>query len=781
MDALSRQLRIVFRKLLRSPTFTLIALFTLAVGIGANSDIFSVVHGVLLRPLPYPDSERLVGDWHTAPGIGIPRFEHSDATYLLYPRGIAGAGTGFHEQEERPDAEPVVVLGHDLWRSRFGADPGILGRPVRIDGESRTVVGVMPAGFRFPTPETRPWLPLAIDPANVNVGNFNYAGVARLRPEVSTADAAADLTALIARLPEEFADDDITAGMLENARMAALVHPRRDDVVGDVGRVLWILLGSVGFLLLIACANVANLFLVRAEGRAQELAVRTALGASRAQVAGSFLAESTVLSLAGGALGMGLAVLGVRALLALGPDLPRLEEISVDGNVLLFNLAISLVAGLLCGLMPALRGGGDPALALKEGGRSAMAGRGRLRARNLLVVAQIALALVLLAGSGLMVRSFHQLRQVDPGFDPGRILTLRLSLPEAEYATAGQRADFFEQVLAPHPGAPRGRGGGRGEPLAAHRRRLQQRPLDRGFPPRPRRDPADPGHPLGLDRLLRDPPHPARRRPRLRARRPPPGAPAGGGERRPGRALLARRERPRQTSEPRHGGRRGLVHDRRSGRQRARRGAGGRAGGGGLLPAPDAPDPEEEEEEEARSPRSLSLAVRTHAAPTALATTVREAIWSLDRNLPVSNPRTLEEVAAAARARTVFTMLLLAIAAGVALVLGAVGICGVISYLVSRRRQEIGVRMALGADRREVRRMVLRQGLGLAVAGLTVGLAGAFAVTRLLAASLYGVSPTDPLTFAAVSLVLLVIALLASYLPARRAGSVDPLQALRYE
>ncbi len=820
MDSLSRHLRTATRKLRRKPAFTLLAVLTLALGIGANAAIFSVVNAVLLRPLPYPDSERLVGVWHTAPGLGIPQFEHSDATYLLYRRanrvfdelGIYRQGTvnltggetperldsaavsasvlpvlgtapalgrGFRETEEQPGAEPVAILSHDLWQRRFGAEREVLGRTIRVDGVARTIVGVMPAGFRFPAPETRLWLPLAVDPVNTNVGNFNYLAVARLRPGVGAADAAADLTSLIPRLPEEYGDGDVTAGMLENARMAAMVHPLRDDVVGDVGGVLWILLGSVGVILLIACANVANLFLVRAEGRQQELAVRTALGASRGDTAFAFLAESTVLSLAGGALGLVFAGAGVRLLLALSPDIPRLEEIGVDGAVLGFTLALSLAAGLLFGAAPALRSVPDPGAALKEGGRGAAAGRGR-RVRDLLVVSQIALALVLLIGCTLMVRSFHRLRQVDPGFEGSRVLTLRLSLPEAEYDTAADRAGFYQRALERIRALPGVEAAGAvsrlpltgGGSNSAHT--FEDHPLEPDeVPPILATRWASPGYfetlgiPLLAGRAFEDADHRQLRRHVVVS------------------AALAERFWPGESAL----GKRlshGLPHDDD---WSVVVGVAGSVRDDGLESDPVAaiyyplatPPAAEEEEGEARAPRSLSFAVRTAVAPGALAADVRRAIWSLDPNLPLANVRAMEEVVAAARARTTFTLLLLSIAAGVALALGAVGLYGVIAYAVSRRTQEIGVRIALGAGRWNVGRMVLGQGLGLALAGIVLGLGGAFAATRLLRASLFEVSPTDPLTFAAVPLLLLLIALVASYLPARRASAVEPLEALRYE
>ncbi len=818
MDSLARQLRAVFRKLSRSPLFACVSLFTLAVGIGANAAIFSVVNAVLLSPLPYPDSDRLVGLWHTAPGLGMPEFEQSDATYMLYrdhsrvledvtiyrqttvnvlrgetPERLDAAaasaslfsvlgitpasGRGFVADDERPGAEPIVVLSHRLWEQSFGSNPGVLGQSLRIDGVVTRIVGVMPAGFRFPSADTQLWLPMTLDPNNTEVGNFNFTAVGRLRQGQDPATAQSDLSSLILRLPEHFPDENITAGVIEKAGMAAVVRPLREDVVGDVGQVLWILLGSVGFILLIACANVANLFLVRAEGRQQELAVRSALGATRFDVMRSYLAESTVLSLASGVLGLALAAAGVRALVALAPDLPRLEEIAVDGTVLLFTLAVSLFAGLLFGIMPALRRMPDPGAALKEGGRSAMVGHGRLRARNALVVVQIALALILLVGSGLMVRSFAALRQVDPGFDATDLLTLRVSLPDAEYATAEERAAFFDAALERVRALP-------GVESAAAVSRL---PLTSGgsnsaqsfedFPLEP--DEVPPilairwastdyfetlGIPVLAGRAFEREDHERQRRHVLVS---------AALEQRfwPGGCALGKR----------------LQWGLSDGEWSTIVGVVGDVRDDGLEQDPVATVyypilmPPRADEDEAFTPNSLSLAIRTSTAPRTLADVVRQAIWALDSQLPVSNVRTMEAITADARARTTFTMLLLSIAAGVALLLGAVGLYGVISYLVSHRTRELGVRMALGADRWTVLRMILRHGLVLAATGVGVGLAGALAAAPMLEASLYGVRPADPITFVAVSILLLTIALLASLLPARRASSVDPLVALRYE
>ena len=430
MDTLHRNLRTALRKLRRSPLFTSLAIFTLALGIGANSAIFSVVDSVLIQPLPYPEADRLVGVWYTAPGIGIEEMTHSESTYLLTrehqrvfedlgiyqeqsatltgdgdPVRLESAsvtpslfpvlgieptlGRGFLEEEGSPGTEPVVLLSHGLWNRRFGARSDLLGETVLIEGVHRRVVGIMPADFRFPRPETDLWTPLVIDPADLRMGDFNYTGIARLLPGITPEDATKEVTALVHRLPELFPDSPITAGMLEQARLTGDVHPLSEDVVGDVGPVLWTLLASVGVILLIACANVANLFLVRTEGRQQELAVRSALGAGRGQLALGFFTESVVLSLSAGALGLGLAWFGLRALVNYGvQDLPRLAELGISSNGLTFTLALAVASGFLFGLLPALKGTPDPGTALKEGARGSTGGLLSQRARAGLVVAQ---------------------------------------------------------------------------------------------------------------------------------------------------------------------------------------------------------------------------------------------------------------------------------------------------------------------------------------------------------------------------------------------------------
>ena len=822
MSSLPASLRSLLREMRRSPGFLLLAVLTLAVGIGANVAIFTVVNAVLIRPLPYPQPEDLVMVWHTAPGLKMERFEHSDATYVLYRKhnrvfedlgiywegsatltggeapervGAAGLtasaltvlrvppilGRSFQEADERPGAERVALLSHGLWRRRFDGDPQAIGRTLRVDGETRRVVGVMPEGFRFPSAEAELWLPMTLDLARLEAGNFNYAAVARMRPGVPPARAARELSALVWRIPEEFPDARIDRGMIESAKLAVLVDPLREMVVGDVARILWVLLGSVGCILLIACANVANLFLVRAESRQREVAVRNALGATRGAVARLFLGESLALSVFGGILGLALAAAGVRLLVSLRPQgIPRLEEIGVDAVVLAFTLLLSLLAGLLTGGLAALRyGAPELAPALKEGGRGDTSGRARHRARNALVTAQMALALVLLVGCGLMVKSFWRLRAVDPGFDPRGVLTLHLDLPETEYRDSFANARFVRQLLEKV----------RAVPGVVSAGTITHLPLGGGnsnsgysfadFPLPPGQVPpilgtrfASPGYfeTMGIRRIegrLFDRIDPTRRSQEVVVSE-----------------ALARRFWPGQSAL----GRRltqGLAED---GRWFTIIGVVGSTRDIGLKEKPYETvyfpllrlEPGDDDGDE-WVPRNFTLVIKGRVDPAALAAPVRRAIWSLDPNLPLAQMRPMEEVVERSMARTSFTMLLLVIAAAVALLLGTVGIYGVNSYVVSQRTREIGVRMALGAGRRDISRMVLRQGFLLAAAGIAIGLAGALLVTRLMLALLYDVSPRDPATFAAVPALLALVALFASWLPARRAATVEPLEAIRYE
>ncbi len=811
--------RSVVRRLRRDPLFTLVTVATLGIAIGANAAIFSVANAVLVRPLPFPESQRLVGLWHTAPGIDLAEFELAEDTFLVYRKRnrvfedmaiyapgtvnlTAGASSeeirsavvsaslfdvlrvspelgGLFAAPERRDTEPSVLLSHALWQRRFGADPKVVGRTIEIDGASHTVAGVMPASFHFPNRDTELWSDLEIDPARPGTGNFSYQAVARLRPGFELTDAAADLSALVAKVPEEYPSSHLTAGIIDSARVAVVVEPLRDVVVGDVSDVLEFLLASAGAILLIACANVANLFLARAEARQQELAVHAAVGATSGHLARALLAESTVLAFAGAALGLVLAAAGVRALVTLGPqDIPRLDEITVDGAVFAATLGLALLCALCCAVLPAWRGLPNLGLALKEGGRTATVGRARHRTRHVLVVAQIALALVLLVTSGLMALSFRELRRVDPGFTAAGVLTLHLSPPEADYPGTDAAAAFHQEVLERIRSLPGVEAAAGVSHLPFDDNPLQQTHMFEDYPSEPGEMP-----PLLTTRLVAPGYFETLEIPLLAGR------------------TFARADLEQPTAAV-------VIND-----ALARRFWGDESPIGKRL-APETVGPgvwytvvgvvgscrqaslDKEPQNSVYYPlvsraapggrdmhplRGLDLVIRTSVAPASVIDVVRAAVWEVDATVPVARVRTLEKIVQGESARSALTLLLLLAAAVVAMGLGAVGLYGVVSYVVSLRTHEIGVRMALGADRSGVRGMVLRQGLVLALFGVVAGLAGAYALNRPLASLLYGVSPRDPVTFAAVAAFVLTVAMFATYLPAQRAASVDPLEALHHE
>ncbi|MEJ2339205.1 MAG: ABC transporter permease [Gemmatimonadales bacterium] len=810
-------------RLARSPGFTTITVLTLAIGIGANTAIFSVFNGILLRSLPYPEPDRLVGLWHTAPGIDIPLFEQSDGTYLFYgaenrtldgmgifgnrsvnltggeePERVDAAlvtstlfsalgivpehGRSFVEADNEPGAESVVILSHGLWNRRFGGDLGILDSTVLIDAEAHRVIGIMPEGFSLPVSDSELWTALEIDPAEATTGSYRWFSVGRLKPGETVESAQRDLDRLRRRLPEAYPGDFLTEQMMETAQMEAIVHPIIEDVIGDenLERSLWILLGTVFFVLLIACANVASLFLVRAQSRHREVALRVALGAGRSRLAQFFLSESLVLALAGGALGVLLAFAATRTLVLFGPDsIPRLDAIGIDGTVLAFALTISLLAGLLFGSFPLLRyARANMVMALKEGGRGGGTGRERQRARKLLVLSQLAMAFVLVAGAGLMTRSFQKVREVNPGFEAERALTFRVSLPSAEYDSRTAVAGFYGQLIERLEGLPGVDRVGAGTKIPLRESghsidvvSIADHPVDPGdLPPVSNTQHVTTGFletlgvPLLEGRTFDRMDHYSNTRAVI-VNRP-------FAERHwPGESPLGKRVHPSLAEDGPE-----WFH------------VVGVVGGVRDYTLPEEPGPiiyypvtALEELEDLYWPQTMSLVLRADAQPATLTPLVRAQVRELDPNLPITDVLTMEEVLSESTSQLGFAMLLLAVAAAIALLLAAIGIYGVMSYDVTRRTREIGVRMALGAQSGAVSGMVVRQGATMAVIGLTVGLAGAFGLTRLMRALLFGVGPMDPATLGLVVLALFAVALLASYLPARRAAAVDPLVALRAE
>ncbi|HEX4955257.1 MAG TPA: ABC transporter permease [Thermoanaerobaculia bacterium] len=820
MTAPVRQLRQTLRSLGRTPLFTVVATLTLAIGIGAATAVWSVVYGVLLKPLPFPEPERLVGVWHKAPGLGFDRLNQNPALYFTYREGsrafsesgmwdnttvsVTGLaqpeqlraiqvtdgvfpllretplhGRLFSKEDDSPGTAETVILSHAYWQQRFAADPAVIGRSLVVDGRPREVIGVMRPELDFLDYEASVFLPFRLDRSKLYFGNFSYQGIARLAPGATLDDANAEITRLLPVAMDSYPmPEGFSRAMVDNAGLGPNVRPLKQDVVGDVAQVLWVILATVGLVLLVACANVANLFLVRAEHRQHELAVRSALGATRGQVSRELLTESLLLGLSGGVLGLGLAWLGLGLLRALEPrGLPRLGEIGLDGTVLAFTLGLSLLTAVIFGGVVALRiGGSGMAGTLKEEGRGSSAGRGRQRARNALVVSQIAVALVLLVGSGLLIRTFQALVRVNPGFErPEEVLTCRLSVPRAEVEEPIQVARVFESLqarLAAIPGVSSVGltssitldGWDSNDPIF-----VEDKPVANDtIPPLRRMKWIAPGYfetmqnPVLVGRAITwDDIHQKTEVAVVTQ------ALAREYWSRPEEALGKRIR-----SSPRGPWREivGVTADVRD----------------------DGLDQKETTlvywpmvmenwwDNDLFVYRDLAVVLRSERVGTpGLLDDVRKAVWSVNSNLPLANVRTLQEILERSMARTSFTVAMLGIAALTALLLGAVGTYGVTSYAAAQRTREIGVRMALGARREDVRTLVLRHGLTLAGIGVVVGLAAAAGLTRVLATLLYGVTPLDPLTFTVVTGAVVLVALVASWAPARRAAGIDPMVTLR--
>ncbi len=806
MDTLLQDVRYAFRRLRRSPGFAAVAILTLALGIGANSAIFSVVNAVLLRSLPYADAERLVLVTHvTNTGDRAPvspanfrdvraeirsleelsfwTYSSSTLTGAGDPVRLEGAGVGAHffevlkaapllgrtfrPDENEPGRSRVAVLGHGVWRQRFGSDPRIVGRTLTLDGEPYEVVGVMPEGFGFPSGREL-WVPQEYDAdfvGDASRGSWFISPIGRLKPGAPHEQVARDVGALAARLKRQYPESNAEVGMTSVSLY--------EQMVGGVRVSLLVLLGAVGLVMLIACANVANLLLARAAAREGEVAVRVALGAGRGRLIRQLLAESVVLALLGGLAGLVLAVWGTGALVALEPQgIPRLGEVRVDATVAAFTLGVSLLAGVLFGLAPAVQVTRSGLFgSLREGGRGALTGRGSARLRNTLVVAEMALAVMLLAGAGLLIRSFVRLQSVDPGFRTEGALSFTLSLPDAAYRGEPQRAAFYERLqerLAALPGV-REAAAVSELPMGGSARFLTFA-VEGADPVQPGREPAS--------QILRATPGYFRamgipvERGRAIAPQDRAGAP---------RVMVMNREAARRFFPGRDPvGRRillalgadtatvswevvGVVGDVRQ--------FGMNEDAQPAMYFPQAQAPE----------GSMGVVLRTAVAPLSVAGAVRREVQELDPDLPVNDLQPLEQLTAESVSQPRFYMLLLTIFAGVALALAAIGIFGVISYGVAQRTREIGVRVALGADPASVLRIVVGGALGLAGLGVGIGLLGALAGTRVLAGLLFGVTATDPATYAGVAALLLGVAALASWLPARAATRVDPAIALRAE
>jgi predicted permease len=816
------QLKQILRRLWRAPVFTVITLITLAAGVGANIAVFSVVEGVLLKPLPYPHPESLVGVWHTAPGLGVEDVNMAPSNYFIYRQqnrtfedvgiyqgdsvSVTGQGSPqqvpaldvsdgvlpilglppalgrwFNRVDDSPSGPDTVMLSYDYWQSRFGSNPSIVGQTIRVDGKARQVIGVMPKSFRFLDWEQPSlFLPLRLDRSKVTLGQFSYEGVARLRPGVTMQAANADVARMWPIVLNSFpAPPGFSLDLFNKARLGPNIRPLSKDVIGDVGKLLWVLMGSIGVVLLIACANVANLLLVRAEARHQELSICAALGASPFRIAREFLMESAVLGVLGGVLGLVLAWGALHLLVALGPTgLPRIHDIGIDLNVLGFTLGVALLCSLLFGSIPALRYAGTRAGTGLRETRTTSQGRERHRTRNTLVVIQVSLAFVLLICSGLMIRTFRALIHVDAGYDTSaKIQTVRLGIPEADVPKDDdvlRMQQAIAQKIAALPGVESVSFGG-SVPMDGngwHDPVWAQDRVYAGSAMPPLREFVF-GAPGFLKTL---------------------GIPLVAGrdftwdeafQKRPVGMVSENFAREYWGSAANALGK----HIRVSTKDDWREIVGVMADVHDDGMNKDAPTIaywptmlSHFESDQVSIRRFVVFAMRTpRAGSESLLKDVRQAVWSVDANLPLTDIHTQDYYYQKSISRTSFTLVMLAIAAAIALLLGVVGLYGVIAYSASQRTREIGIRIALGAQRNSITTMFVRQGMLLAAGGIGCGLLLAFAATRLLKSLLFQVSPVDPVTYAFACVALCAAACLASYIPSRRTAAVNPVQALRGE
>lgn len=825
MTKFSDQLRQIFRRLLRAPLFTAITLITLAVGIGANTAVFSVIEGVLLKPLPYPHPEQLIGIWHKAPAINLPDLNIGGFEYFIYREQnrtfqdigayqgdsptVTGAGEPEHvhgedvtdgtlpllgvkpllgrlftREDDSPDAPRTIILSYGYWQRRFGGSPSVIGRNLTVDGNPREIIGVLPREFQFlDKRDVDLFLPFRWKRSEVTLGNFSFEALARLKPGVTMEQASADVARMIPITNRSFPPPPgFSEAVFEQANIQPNLRPLKRVITGDVGNVLWVLMGSIAVVLLVACANVANLLLVRVEGRSQELAIRSALGAARKNIVFELLLESLVLGLAGGVIGIGLSFAALRVLVASAPTgLPRLNEIGINLPVLLFALGITLFVSMVIGLIPALKYSGVRMnTGMREGGRALSQSRERHRARKALVVVQVSLALVLLICSGLMIRTFRALIHVSPGFtDPASLQTFHITIPETDVPQAqAERVVRMEQAitysLAELPGVS-----------SASITTTVPLNGDRSFNPVYAQDRSyKPGElaPLrwytfvgpGFFSTM--------------------GTPIVAGrdftwdetyQRQPVAIVSESFAREYWGSPANAIGQRisedstqdwhvivGVVRDIYD--------------EGLNKPAPTTvywPIFQNHFYGEKESvKRWIYVVMRTpRAGSAAFMRQVQQAVWTVNPDLPLAEVTTIGELYTKSMARTSFTLVMLCAAGGMALLLGIVGIYGVISYAVSQRTREIGIRMALGAQRDSLTAMFVRQGMGLAAIGIAVGIAAAIASMRLMTSLLFGVSPMDPVTYSLATVAVAAIAWLACYLPSRRVSAVNPVTALRAE
>jgi putative ABC transport system permease protein len=787
--------------LLKNPGFAAVAVVALALGLGANTAIFSVVNTVLLRSLPYEDPDRLMvvrenklpqfSEFSISPGnfldwqkqntsfeslVAINGSAYNLVSGDVEPERLRGArvsaglfemlgvksaqGRTFIDEEDQPGHENVVILSGGLWKRRFGADPNIVGQSITLSASSYTVIGIMPATFQFPDRDTELWTPIALTARQAQQHGSHYLSViGRLKPGVTLQQADTEMSAIAARLAEQYPDS--------NAGWSTNVFPMQEYEVRDIKLALIFLLGAVALVLLIACANVANLLLARATARQKEMSIRSALGASRWRVVRQLLTESVLLALLGGGAGLILAFWGIESLLGLAPeDLPRVKDVTLDGRVLVFTLVVTLMTGIIFGLVPALQAS-SPNLneILKEGGRGTTGGHHRVRGS--LVIIEVALTLMLLVCSGLMIRSFIRLQRVNPGFNPNNALAVNISLPGRKYPTEDQYSAFFAQLIEKTSALPGVIAVGASQSLPFQGDYLLGFNIQ-GRPPDP------PGEDKSTNYYGVTPDYfKAMGIPLLRGR-----LFTEQDNKNAHRVAIINETMARTYFPDEDPIGKGINVTNGPERFREIVGIVGDVKQYGLAQ----PTTLQTYEPYLQNPFSgVTLVVRTEGHPAALSGPIRGQVLALDKEQPVSRIRTLDQIISGSVQQQRFTMLLLGVFAAVALILAAVGLYGVMSYAVTQRTHEIGIRMALGANAGNVLRLVVGHGMTLALIGVAIGLAGAFAFTRVMSKLLFAVSTTDPLSFAGISVLLTGVALVACLVPARRATKVDPMVALRHE
>jgi putative ABC transport system permease protein len=803
MESLRQDVQFSFRFLRKRPVFAIAALLILMFSIGINTSIFSVINAVLLRPLPYKDPDRITQVWENNLEKNIPSFAVMPRDYLYWvneqsvfegmgafrqqyfmvtgidePERVLGAavsaslfptlgvgaalGREFTPEEDKAGNNQVVAISYGLWQRRFGADANVLNKTLLLDGNPYTIVGIMPASFEFPIQpqQVELWVPIAFRPAEIERGAHNTFVVGRLKPGVTLPQALTDMRQVASQLEQQYPDT--------NRGVSVSVLSLKEQVVGNVRLSLFVLCGAVGFVLLIACANIANLLLARNRARRKEIAIRLATGARRARILRQMLTESLMLSLSGGALGLALAFWATDTLISISPvDMPRGKQAGIDWRVFCFSLTISLLTGIFFGLLPALQiSKTDISKTLKEGADVVRGGYGRHYLRNVLIATEVALTLALLTGAGLMINSFLRLRSVNVGIDPKNLLTMEVTLPASRYRTVEQQEQFYRQVLERFKGLP-----GVEAASATSNLVLSGSAITDSFAITDR--PVDSSGPFEAGSYVVTPDY----------------------FQTLGISILAGRDFTDQDSET--SPKVVIINRTMAGRFWSGEEAIGKhislAGGPPrviMAIVSDARrsglDSEIQPEfyipyTQASSLRSGKFVVRSHSDPKMLAIALRNQIQAIDKDQAVYNLRTVEQMLSQLLAKRRYNMVLLSIFAALSLLLSAIGIYSVLAYLVIERTREIGIRMALGAQGRDIIKLVAVQGMVPVLAGIVAGLLLAMASTRILSGLLYGVSATDPATFLVVTLILIGVALIACYRPARAAAKVDPLLTLRYE